>query len=66
MVYSTTWKYKDLHSIQRVKSVKIHVSGSTARLEVIIEKTNALTRHDGYCPKICQANFAKSYECIYY
>ena len=25
MVYSTTWKYKDLHSIQRVKSVKIHV-----------------------------------------
>ena len=43
MVYSTTWKYKDLHSIQRVKSVKIHVSGSTARLEVVIEKTKALT-----------------------
>ena len=38
MVYSTTKKYKDLHSIQRVKSVKIHVSASTARLEVIIEK----------------------------
>ena len=53
MVYSTTWKYKDLHSIQRVKSVKIHVSGSTARLEVIIEKTKALTRHDGYCQQIC-------------
>ena len=38
MIYSTTKKYKDLHSIQRVKSVKIHVSASTARLEVIIEK----------------------------
>ena len=38
MIYSTTKKYKDLHSIQRVKSVKIHVSASTALLEVIIEK----------------------------
>ena len=54
MIYSTTKKYKDFHSIQRVKSVKIHVSASTARLEVIIEKKKkALTRPDGYCPQIC-------------
>ena len=38
MVYSTTWKFEDLHSIQRVKSVKYHVSASTARLEVSVEK----------------------------
>ena len=71
MIYSTTKKYKDLHSIQRVKSVKIHVSASTALLEVIIEKKKqqpkkGLTQPDGYCPQICRANFAKSYECIYY
>ena len=39
MIYSTTEKYKDLHSIQRVNSVKILVS--TARLEVIIGKKKA-------------------------
>ena len=38
-IYSTTEKYKDLHSIQRVNSVKILVS--TARLEVIIGKKKA-------------------------
>ena len=44
MIYSTTKKYKDLHSIQRVKSVKIHVSASTALLEVIIEKKKQTTK----------------------
>ena len=39
MIYLTTEKYKDLHSIQRVNSVKILVS--TARLEVIIGKKKA-------------------------
>ena len=54
MIYSTTKKYKDLHSTQPVKSVKIHVSASTARLEVITEKKKALTRPDGYCPQIAR------------
>ena len=44
MIYSTTKKYKDLHSTQRVKSVKIHVSASTDVLEVIIEKKKQTTK----------------------
>ena len=29
-------------------------------------KKKGLTQPDRYCPQICWANFAKSYECIYY
>ena len=30
------------------------------------QQKKGLTQPDGYCPQICRANFAKSYECIYY